>query len=53
MSEFDYNFIIKTDGHVLDPYTVTDKLGRGGFASVKEVKFKGINAYKFAMKSMK
>jgi serine/threonine protein kinase len=50
---YDYNFVIKTEGKVLDPYTVIDKLGNGGFATVRLAKYKGIDDYQFAMKSMR
>ena len=38
---------------VSDPYTIRDRLGKGGFASVKMAKFRGNEDNWFAMKSMK
>lgn len=38
---------------MLDPYDVIERLGSGGFATVRLAKYKGIQEYKFAMKSMR
>ena len=49
----DYNFVIKKENNILDPYEVLETLGAGGFATVREAKFKGIQDYQFAIKSMR
>lgn len=53
MTVFDYNFVIKHVNHVFDPYEVIESLGEGGFATVRKAKYKGIDDYLFAMKSMR
>lgn len=53
LSVFDYAFVMKNMNMVSDPYTVREKLGKGGFASVRMAKFRGVEAYQFAMKSMR
>lgn len=37
----------------MDPYTVIGPLGKGGFATVRMAKYRGIDDYAFAMKSMR
>ena len=39
--------------HVLDPFEVMESLGEGGYATVRKAKYKGIDEYLFAMKSMR
>ncbi|CAI2362813.1 unnamed protein product [Moneuplotes crassus] len=46
-------FVMKASTHVFDPYEVMERLGKGGFATVRLAKYKGINEYMFAMKSMR
>ena len=53
LSTFDYAFVMKNMNQVSDPYTIRDRLGKGGFASVKMAKFRGNEDNFFAMKSMK
>ena len=53
MTIFEYNFVIKTENKVFEPYTVKEELGTGGFATVRKAEYRGIDDYQFAMKSMK
>lgn len=53
LTSFDYKFVIKKENKVLEPYECIETLGKGGFATVRMAKYKGIADYLFAMKSMR